>query len=158
MSRQPQTESSYVPTVTVRNGDCLCPDLPRQKVHMSSLSCVQKFEFVLRAFKDKYVQVVPDQKLIRPYFCVFLSRPSCVHQTFVLSCLEFCIQTLVLSFVFPDHVSFIPRCPIVRSFWFGHIWLRSGTSTCVTSLSIWNPLYDSINFSAKIFNWKRNIH
>ena len=115
MSRQPQTESSYV--LTVRDGDCLCPDLPRQKVHMSNLSCVQKFEFfvpsktiMFRSSQTKsvyvhiFVRSCPDhralQKFVRsnakvlvhscPVFRAFTSRQSCVHQIFVLSCLEFC--------------------------------------------------------------------
>ena len=72
-------ESRYVQTVP--DGKCLCPDRPRRKVPTSQTESA----YDLRAF---------------------MSRPSCVHQTFVRSCPDFraftrlsCVHQTIRAFM-----------------------------------------------------------
>ena len=89
MSRQSQTKSAYVQTVT--DGKCQCPDF-------RSFTRLSYF----------YVQIF----VRSPDFRAFMSRLSCVHQTFVLLCPDFCAFTRLSC----DHVQTFVRSSDFRTF------------------------------------------
>ena len=146
MSRPSQTESVYVQTLP--DGKCLCPDfralkifrafIVRSKVLMSRPSCVQSCICPdYRAFKVTYVQTIVRSKL-------HMSRPSCVQNCICPDYRAFkfaYLQTIVRSKLhmsriscvhfFPGRVILNARRHLVRSFRYGHIDFRSGTSTWV---------------------------
>ena len=85
--------------VEVPDGKSICPDRPRRKVPMSRPSQTES------AYVQTFVR--------SPDFRAFMSRPSCVHQTFVRSCPDFRAFTR-LSCV---HVqTFVRSCPDFRAF------------------------------------------
>ena len=71
--------------VEVPDGKSVCPDRPRQKVGMSRPSQTESGMSRPSRTESRYVQTVPDGKCLCPDYRAFMSRLSCVHQTFVRS-------------------------------------------------------------------------
>ena len=96
----------FAAQVEVPDGKSICPDRPRRKVPMSRPSQTE----------SAYVQTFVRSPDLR----AFMSRLSCVHQTFVRSCPDFGAfmsrlssvhQTFVRS---PDFRAFMSRLSCVR--------------------------------------------
>ena len=99
MSRPSQTESAYVQTIL--NGKCLCAD-------------------ILAFTRLSYVDVQPFMR--SPNFRAFISRLSCVHQTFMRSCPDFraftrlsCVQVQTFVRSYPEFRAFTDTTSVVSS-------------------------------------------
>ena len=100
-----QTENPYVQTVPDKT--CLCLDHPRRNVPMSRFSSVQKYLYVVRAFKLSCVQTFVRSKSHMTRLLCISNQNSCAQVLKICGCMSrtSCVQKRVC----PDYRAFTSR-------------------------------------------------